>query len=156
MIHVNQIIDISKKHVRLFENTFHSLTETGKLEALIYNVLICNFSLQSRYSMQQVEELNFDIFALLIGELKMHIDETDDDALGFMIEKCFAKHTKDIVMILDEGAKFDPMTSYKSFVVSPFKPINDPEVAVEEMSKFKTALVQMTNAVLTEIDAVPD
>ena len=59
-------------------------------------------------------------------------------------------------MILDGGAKHDPVNSYHSFYVSPL--VDSPLLPVQEekMAAFKTALVNMTNSTLEASDKLID
>lgn len=148
----SDMLNIAGKHIKQLQINLQPLTEIGKLEALIYGSLICNFSAQSKLTPQQVSEINQDLFAILIDEFRLHIDETDTDKIGELIESRFQIHYKDIIMILDGGAQFDPVNSYFYFYEAPLskqKPVID---AAVDMNKFKSELVQMTNQILQEAD----
>lgn len=155
MMTSSMIIDLANKHMKTLESEFKPLTDAGKLECLIYNALICNFSAQSRYDKAKVDELNFDLFAILISDFKMHVDETDEDKIGELVESRFKNHYKDVVMILD-GAKFDPIDSFWYFYRKPLSTEPVGEVDLAMMEKFKPALAKMSNAVIDECDDIPD
>lgn len=156
ILQAQQIIEIAKRNATFFENEFQSFSPLGKIECVIYNALICNFSAQSNYPPAFLEAINFDLFALLIGEMKLQLDETDEDKIGALIESRFALHTKDIVMILDGGAQHDPINSYNAFYLQPFSQAEPQPVDEAAMSKFKPLLVKMSKAVLEETDKFMD
>lgn len=156
MITAKQIIEISKRNLSCLEGEFQPMTETGKIECLTYNALVCNFSAQSKYTADALNEVNGDLFALLIGELKLHVDETNDDKLGDLIESRFAIHSKDIVMLLDGGAQHDPENTFFFFYKKPLTRELPEQIDPALMATFKPLLIKMTNAVLEEADNLPD
>lgn len=156
MITAQKILDLARSQQKQFEQHVYPLSEHGKIECLIYNALISYFSAQSSYAEAQLQEVVSDLFALLMGELELQLESASIDELGELVESRFALHTKDIVMILDGGAKHDPVNSYHSFYVSPL--VDSPLLPVQEekMAAFKTALVNMTNSTLEASDKLID
>ncbi|MCO5258872.1 MAG: hypothetical protein M9916_01895 [Crocinitomicaceae bacterium] len=155
MMTASLMIDLANKHMKTLESEFKPLTEAGKLECLIYNLLICNFSAQSRYDKNKIDELNFDLFGILISDFKLYVDETDDDKIGELIESRFKNHFKDIVMILDEGG-FDPNDSFWYMYRKPLTYEAVGEIDPEMMAKFRPVLEKMSKALLEEADNLPD
>lgn len=156
VLQAQQIIEIAKRNTTFFENEFQSLSPLGRIECVIYNTLICNFSAQSNYPPAFLEAINYDLFALLIGEMKLQVDETDDDKIGALIESRFAHHSKDVAMILDGGAQHDPINSYDSFYAKPFSQAEPTPVDEKTMAAFKPMLIKMSKAVLEETDQFMD
>lgn len=149
------IIDLAYKHMKTLETEFKPLTEEGKLECLIYNVLICNFSAQSRFDKSKMEVLNSDLFGILISDFKLYVDETEEEKIGELIESRFKNHFRDIVMILD-GGSFDPNDSFWYMYRKPLTFEAVGEIDPEMMAKFKPVLVKMSQAILEEADNLPD
>jgi hypothetical protein len=156
VIQAQQIIEIAKRNCTYFENDFQHLGALGKIECLIYNALICNFSAQSKYPAAFIEAINNDLYALLIGELKIQLDETNDDVIGSLIESRFALHTKDVVMLLDGGALQEPINTFNAFYLHPFSKEIEDNIDEKIIESFKSALLKMSKAVLKETDDFMD
>lgn len=148
-------INLSNEGVEWLTGNHSKLTNGGKFEALIFNMLICHFNLQTRLSPKGFEDWESDLYEYLEHQSKvLQVHKQISDIDDFTNQR-FRIYAPEIKEILEGNGYALPGRTYKLFYLTPLVVANANNLPINvdggDLISFKFPLNKMANQVLQSI-----